>query len=578
MLKKMIVLGLILTLVLSVVAQPRDGYISEGAQKAMARRAAVLDGYRLIGEMALGVKIDATSEVKDFVLVRDEINASFQGMIQGARVTNTRYMPDGTAEVDMELDLADLVFFLKAKQAQYQIERFQHVDFDNMLRYNSNRILRVTGTGARPDSTVNADQINAMKAENARLNQEVQALQMQIAGMTDYATIKSENSRLNIENSQLKQQVANYGPLLAMQQKYNVLQNENAQLKANYSTLESRYNTVNASNRLMEQRVKQATQDADIAKQKLANVQPTIDNLQRQNNNLQTENGRLTIEFQNLQQEHQNCATISQQYAQMSKEYQQLQQKNSVQESMLENMRTQMRQAMSRNEQMNTEYKKMQSDLATANAKLADMSSIYTNYQKSQSDLAAANTKLAELNSIYTNYQTLQNERQRITQQVNTLQSQMRAIQSQLSTKDQEIARLQKKLDDLGPNAWKNVPASKKAMARRAAILDAYRQLLESVKGIQISAHDKVENFVLQSSEIEGSVSGYLSGAQVTATRYLPDLTCEVDVQVDTRELVARLQSIANQYPSRISADDLNGIFENYPNPVVKATGMAAAQ
>jgi len=57
--------------------------------------------------------------------------------------------------------------------------------------------------------------------------------------------------------------------------------------------------------------------------------------------------------------------------------------------------------------------------------------------------------------------------------------------------------------------------AQAKAMARRAAIVSAYRNLAEKLYGIKINGRDSVKNMILQSSTIRSYVEGVIRGATI---------------------------------------------------------------
>ena len=58
-------------------------------------------------------------------------------------------------------------------------------------------------------------------------------------------------------------------------------------------------------------------------------------------------------------------------------------------------------------------------------------------------------------------------------------------------------------------------PAQAEALARRAAIADAYRSLAEKMYGIRLSAKDRVRDLVTQRTEVRTAVYGIIRGAKI---------------------------------------------------------------
>ncbi len=69
-------------------------------------------------------------------------------------------------------------------------------------------------------------------------------------------------------------------------------------------------------------------------------------------------------------------------------------------------------------------------------------------------------------------------------------------------------------------------------MALRAAQLDAYRKLLEVVKGVRVTSVSYMGDFVTKSDEVRTEVSGLIRGAQVVKKEYLSDGTVEVTMRM----------------------------------------------
>ncbi|MBR2519618.1 MAG: LPP20 family lipoprotein [Selenomonadaceae bacterium] len=67
----------------------------------------------------------------------------------------------------------------------------------------------------------------------------------------------------------------------------------------------------------------------------------------------------------------------------------------------------------------------------------------------------------------------------------------------------------------VGNPALAKTPAHAAMMAKRAAIADAYRQLLEMIKGVQVDAETTVEQMMLTSDVVTTRVSGIVQGARI---------------------------------------------------------------
>ncbi|WP_219029398.1 LPP20 family lipoprotein, partial [Helicobacter pylori] len=70
-------------------------------------------------------------------------------------------------------------------------------------------------------------------------------------------------------------------------------------------------------------------------------------------------------------------------------------------------------------------------------------------------------------------------------------------------------------------------PSQALALAKRAAIVDGYRQLGEKMYGIRVNAQDTVKDMVLQNSVIKTRVNALIRNAEITETIYKDGL-CQV--------------------------------------------------
>ncbi len=74
-------------------------------------------------------------------------------------------------------------------------------------------------------------------------------------------------------------------------------------------------------------------------------------------------------------------------------------------------------------------------------------------------------------------------------------------------------------------------PAQAYALAKRAAIADAYRLLAEKLKGVRIEGSDKIKNMMVQRSEVRTFVDAVIAEAEIVETLFKEGL-CEVEMEL----------------------------------------------
>lgn len=77
--------------------------------------------------------------------------------------------------------------------------------------------------------------------------------------------------------------------------------------------------------------------------------------------------------------------------------------------------------------------------------------------------------------------------------------------------------------------------AQARAMAKRAALVVARRNLLEIIQGVQIDSSTTVENFMVSSDVVVSQVKGFLQNSQILDTAYMSDGSVEVTVGMTMR-------------------------------------------
>ncbi len=81
-----------------------ENTISPAQALVLAKRAAIADAYRQLGEKMYGIRVNAKDTVKDAVIKNSQIRTQVNGIIRNAEVMETVYQ-DGLCQVEMELKL-----------------------------------------------------------------------------------------------------------------------------------------------------------------------------------------------------------------------------------------------------------------------------------------------------------------------------------------------------------------------------------------------------------------------------------------------------------------------------------------
>ncbi len=74
-------------------------------------------------------------------------------------------------------------------------------------------------------------------------------------------------------------------------------------------------------------------------------------------------------------------------------------------------------------------------------------------------------------------------------------------------------------------------PAQAYALAKRAAVGDAYRLIAEKVKGVRVDGQDLIKNMMVKRSTVRTSVDAMIRDANIVETTFKEGL-CEVEMEI----------------------------------------------
>lgn len=94
------------------------------------------------------------------------------------------------------------------------------------------------------------------------------------------------------------------------------------------------------------------------------------------------------------------------------------------------------------------------------------------------------------------------------------------------------------------------ISPQQKVMAKRAAEVDAYRNMAERIMGLRVTSETTVRDFVTESDKIALSMDHFVKGLAIddSKTIWLSDGSCEVVVEVTLSKVVQELQTTCDQY------------------------------
>lgn len=101
-----------------------------------------------------------------------------------------------------------------------------------------------------------------------------------------------------------------------------------------------------------------------------------------------------------------------------------------------------------------------------------------------------------------------------------------------------------------------------KLMARRAAIADAQRNLVEKIYGIQIDAGTRVEDFITRNDQIRGKLDGFIAGAEIVDYGLDSDGIYKVEIEIDLERLI-KLIGKKFKYETRFIKAEGKGTFKD---------------
>ncbi len=135
------------------IGAPPEQFYGKPQARPMALRAAQIDAYRRLLEVARGVRIDSETVVENSAVKNDVVRTQVEGMVKGAQVVKKEYLSDGSVEVTIQISLHKGFAQLMLPSEIQQIEMIRPLPGTNHGaggRVYTGLIVDASGLGARP--------------------------------------------------------------------------------------------------------------------------------------------------------------------------------------------------------------------------------------------------------------------------------------------------------------------------------------------------------------------------------------------------------------------------------------------
>ena len=111
------------------------------------------------------------------------------------------------------------------------------------------------------------------------------------------------------------------------------------------------------------------------------------------------------------------------------------------------------------------------------------------------------------------------------------------------------------------------------ALARRAAISDAYRQLAEQIGGVNVDATTTVENLMLMNTAVRTHVSALIKGAEIREEKIQRDGSCTVTIELPVYGTGSLASSIFTPNKAPEAWTPPNSVYAPYKPQAYDTTG-----